>query len=132
MYKRQVINDRIFGSWPRNSQGPLEGYAYSAIDGKQRIETAIAWFSGELLVPASWFAPEDVESPVETEDGPYVSYSGLAIAEQRHQGNSFMLPAVEAKVGTLQEEAEIYLLLNGAGTPQSEAAMANAERVAGS
>lgn len=125
-----VINDRIFGAWPSDRQGPVGGYAYSAIDGKQRIETAIAWFNGELAVPASWFAPGDVETTEETEDGPYVRYTGLAIAERRHQGNSFMLPTVEAKVATLQEEAEIYVLLNGAGTPQSDEAMANATRVA--
>lgn len=126
-----VINDRIFGAWPSDKRGPIGGYAYSAIDGKQRIETAIAWFGGELAVPASWFAPGDVEATEETEDGPYVRYTGLAIAERRHQGNSFMLPTVEAKVATLQEEAEIYVLLNGAGTPQSDEAMANAQRVAG-
>ena len=125
-----VINDRIFGAWPNDKQGPVGGYAYSAIDGKQRIETAIAWFGGEFAVPASWFAPGDVEVTEETEDGPYVRYTGLAIAERRHQGNSFMLPTVEAKVATLQEEAEIYVLLNGAGTPQSAEAMANAARVA--
>ncbi len=126
-----VINDRIFGPWPSDSQGPLGGYAYSAIDGKQRIETAMAWFAGELAVPASWFAPEDIEETEDTEDGPYVRHTGLVIAERRHQGNSFMLPTVEAKVATLEEEAEIYLLLNGAGTPQSDEAMANAQRVAG-
>lgn len=125
-----VINDRIFGPWPSDRNGPLGGYAYAVIDGKQRIETAIAWFNGELAVPASWFASEDVESTEETEDGSYVRYTGLVIAEQRHQGTSFQLPAVEAKVARLEEEAEIYLLVNGAGTPQSEESMANAQRVA--
>lgn len=125
-----VINDRIFGSWPSDRQGPLGGYAYSVIDGKQRIETAMAWFAGEFAVPASWFAAGDVLETETTEDGPYVRYTGLAPAEQRHQGNSFMLPAVEAKVATLEQEAELYLLLNGAGTPQSDEAMANAKRVA--
>ena len=77
-----VINDRIFGAWPNDKRGPSGGYAYSAIDGKQRIETAIAWFGGEFAVPASWFAPGDVEVTEETEDGPYVRYTGLAIAER--------------------------------------------------
>lgn len=125
-----VINDRIFGSWPSDRQGPLGGYAYSVIDGKQRIETAMAWFAGGFAVPASWFAAGDVLETEITEDGPYVRYTGLTLAEQRHQGNSFMLPAVEAKVATLEQEAELYLLLNGAGTPQSDEAMANALRVA--
>lgn len=125
-----VINDRIFGPWPSDRNGPFGGYAYAVIDGKQRIEAAIAWFSGALAVPASWFKPEDVETTEETADGAYVRYTGLALSEQRHQGTTFQLPAVEAKVATLAEEAEIYLLVNGAGTPQSEGSMANAERVA--
>lgn len=125
-----VINDRIFGPWPDDRSGPIGGFAYAAIDGKQRIETAMAWFGGALAVPASWFSPEDVEETEPTEDGPYVRYTGLTPPTQRHQGNGFMLPTVEAKVASLQEEAELYVLLNGAGTPQSDEAMANAQRVA--
>jgi len=125
-----VVNDRIFGSWPKDRRGPLGGYAYSAIDGKQRIETAIAWFAGELAVPASWFPADVVETTEDTEDGPYVRHTGLAASEQRHQGMMFKLPLVEAQVGTLQEEAEIFVLLNGAGTPQTEANIAVAQAVA--
>lgn len=125
-----IINDRIFGLWPSDSSGPVGGYAYAAIDGKQRIETAIAWFAGQFAVPASWFAPEDVVTAEETADGPYVRYTGLSLPEQRHQGNGFHLPTVEAKVATLQEEAELYLLVNGSGTPQTDEAMANAQSVA--
>ena len=127
-----VINDRIFGSWPSDSRGPVGNFAYAAIDGKQRIETAIAWFEGELAVPASWFDPAVVETTEETEDGLYVRHTGLILSERRHQGATFPLPTVEAQAATLEEEAELYLLLNGAGTPQSAEAMANAARVAGS
>lgn len=127
-----VINDRLFSDWPSTKEGPVGGFAYSAIDGKQRIETAIAWFAGEFAVPASWFSPTDYDPAniLETEDGPYISYTGLASHVQRIQGNGFMLPTVEAKVNSLEQEAELYLLLNGAGTPQSDEAMANAQRVA--
>lgn len=127
-----VVNDRIFGPWPSNHTGPMGHFAYSVIDGKQRVETAIAWFEGEFAVPASWFDPASVEITEETEDGPYVRHTGLIASERRHQGNSFHLPTVEAQVATLEEEAELYLLLNGAGTPQSAEAMANAARVANS
>jgi hypothetical protein len=34
-----------------------------------------------------------------------------------------------ARVGTVQEEAAIYLLVNGGGTPQTDADMNNAARV---
>jgi len=125
-----VINDRLFGSWPRDRTGPLGGFAYAVIDGKQRIETAIAWFAGEFAVPASWFPADVVETTENTEDGPYVRISGLSMAEQRHQSMMFQLPTVEAQVATIQEEAELFLLLNGAGTPQSDANISQAQAVA--
>jgi hypothetical protein len=125
-----VVNDRIFGAWPKDRTGPIGGWAYAVIDGKQRIETAVAWFTGQLAVPASWFDPAVVVTTELTDDGPYVRYSGLVMSEQRGQGVQFQLPTVEAQVGTLQEEAELYLLLNGTGTPQSSEALANAARVA--
>lgn len=128
-----IINDRIFGPWPKGGPNgtPAGGYSYSVIDGKQRIETAIAWFEGDLAVPASWLPAETVEATEETDDGPYVRHTGLARSEQRHQGMSFQLPTVEAKVATIEEEASLYLLVNGEGTPQADEDMANAARVAG-
>lgn len=128
-----IINDRIFGPWPEGGPDgtPMGGYSYSVIDGKQRIETAMAWFSGSLAVPASWFPAEVVEETEETDDGPYVRYTGLAQSERRHQGLRFQLPTVEARVSTIEEEATLYLLVNGEGTPQTTENMNNAARVAG-
>lgn len=124
-----VINDRIFGPWPKHF-GRTEGeFSYAVIDGKQRIEAAQAWFGGELAVPASWFDPAMVENPFETEDGLYVYYTGLSTEEQRYQKFNFKLPTVEAKVGTIQEEAEIYLLLNSTGTAHTTQDLVNAARV---
>lgn len=128
-----IINDRLFGPWPDDADGlPVGGFDYAAIDGKQRIETAIAWFAGELTVPASWFPTEAVETTEDTDDGPYVRFTSLILSEQRHQGVSFTLPTVEAKVATIQEEASLYLLVNGAGTAQTVEDLLNAESVANS
>lgn len=126
-----IVNDRLFGPWPDGEDGlPEGGFVYAAIDGKQRIETAIAWFSGALAVPASWFPAEVVETTEDTTDGPYVRHTGLVMSEQFHQGTTFSLPTVEAKVATIQEEASLYLLVNGAGTPQTTEDLANAQTVA--
>lgn len=127
-----IINDRIFGPWPDGGPNgtPTGGFIYSVIDGKQRIETAIAWFQGDLAVPASWFTPEDVETTESTDDGPYVRYTGLTRPGQRWCANRFQLPAMEARVATIQEEASLYLLVNGGGTPQADTDMDNAARVA--
>lgn len=108
---------------------PKGEFSYAVIDGKQRIEAAQAWFGGELAVPASWFDPAMVENPFETEDGLYVYYTGLSTEEQRYQKFNFKLPTVEAKVATIQEEAEIYLLLNSTGAAHTTQDLVNAARV---
>lgn len=127
-----ILNDRIFGSWPKTSGGPVGGFAYAVIDGKQRLEAAIAWFNSNLAVPASWFSPEAVEQTVDTDDGAYVYYNGLAISEQRHTGLLFKLPTVEASLATIQAEAQVYLLVNGEGVPQTDENIANAASIANS
>lgn len=101
------------------------------IDGKQRIETAIAWFGGNLAVPASWFPADAIERTEDTNDGTYVRYTGLSRVEQRHQSRRLQLPTVEAQVSTIEEGAALYLLVNGGGTPQTPESMGNAARVAG-
>lgn len=128
-----IINDRIFGPWPNGGPDgtPLGGYSYAVIDGKQRIETAIAWFGGALAVPASWFPDDVIEMTEDANDGPYVRYTGLNRTEQRHQSMRLQLPTVEAQVGTIEEEAALYLLVNGEGSPQTAESMGNAARVAG-
>lgn len=123
-----ILNDRNTATWQRaNGISPLDTEAplYVCIDGKQRILTVYAWFDNKFGVPASWFAAEDVMT-----DGPYVRYCGLTRSRQlRFCANSSLVVA-EAKVATVQEEAAIYLRVNGGGVPQTDADMANASRVA--
>ena len=104
---------------------------YAVVDGKQRIETIRAWFSGELAVPATWFDADRVVSTVEADDGPYVRFDGLSDTGRRLTDTRFGIPVVEASVTSVAAEAELYLLLNGAGTAHSDADMANAADVAG-
>ena len=107
------------------------GTFYAVVDGKQRIETIRAWFSGELAVPATWFETDLVVTVVETDDGPYVTFDGLSDTGRRLTDTRFGIPVVEASVASVVAEAELYLLLNGAGTAQSDADMANAAHAAG-
>lgn len=107
-----------------------ERFEYAAIDGKQRLETAVAWFFGDLAVPASWFPADLVREPVDTDDGPYVSHAGLDGVGQRHTSNRFLIPVAEASVNTVAEEAVIFGLVNGAGVPQSDDDLERAARVA--
>ncbi|MEU7317471.1 DUF262 domain-containing protein [Streptomyces sp. NPDC007083] len=128
-----IFNDRSTPEWKdANGYDPSDRYEaiYVCIDGQQRVSTAQAWFGDQLAVPASWFAAEDVEQNEDTDDGLYVRWSGLTLPRQRHFANRAHLTVATARVATIQEEAAIYLLVNGSGTPQSEADLANAARVA--
>jgi hypothetical protein len=123
-----IMNDRRWGNWV----GEAPGHRHIAvIDGKQRIETACAWFDGELSVPASWFPPELVQATAETEDGPYTTFDLLTLPGQRFAKFTWKLPRIETHLATVEEEAELYLLVNGGGTPQTQADMDNAAQVAG-
>jgi hypothetical protein len=125
-----IINDRMTLAWERGNPSAELGPAYAMVDGKQRLLTAIAWFTGRFSVPASWFPADQVEVTEDTEDGPYVRFTGLTVVGQRKFMRHSLLPVCEARAGTVAEEAKIYLLVNGSGTAQTDADMANAERVA--
>ncbi|NUP02078.1 MAG: DUF262 domain-containing protein [Nonomuraea sp.] len=128
-----IFNDRSTPEWKAaNGYDPYERDepVYACIDGQQRVSAARAWFAGELAVPASWFAAEDLTQTEDTGDGPYVRWSGLTLPRQRHFANRAHLTVATARVATVQEEAAIYLLVNGGGTPQTDADLANARRIA--
>src|SRR5690349_8384458 len=64
-----VLNDRTL--WPETSLRLARGRLHVAvIDGKQRLLAAVAWFTGELAVPASWFPDDEVTRTEDTDDGP--------------------------------------------------------------
>jgi hypothetical protein len=85
------------------------------------------WFRGDLAVPASWFKPEDIDTTEDTADGPYVRYTGLTQRGQTIMAMSgARLGANTAQVPTVEAEADLYLLVNGGGTAQTEADMAHA------
>lgn len=103
---------------------------YGCIDGKQRLTTAVMWMRGEFAVPASWFPPQSVAATEDTDDGPYVRYTGLTEAGQARSTDRSAIPVGMGEFPSLRAEAGIYLLLNGGGTPQTDVDMDNARRVA--
>ncbi|MGW3196741.1 DUF262 domain-containing protein [Streptomyces sp. NPDC001118] len=128
-----ILNDRTTPEWKQaNGYDPTDRGEpmYACIDGKQRITTTYLWYDDELAVPAGWFPAEDVTAVEDTEDGPYVRYSHLTKAARLKFANRAHLSVAMAKVATIAEEAEIYLLVNGGGTPQTETDMNNAARIA--
>ncbi|MBN9214818.1 MAG: DUF262 domain-containing protein [Microbacterium sp.] len=115
-----TINDR----WSTNGYNGDVGYA--VVDGKQRIETIRGFFADEFSVPADWF--EDEEIADETPDGE-VHFSQLTDRGRRRAEN-WPVPTIQAAIGTVEGEAHLYGLLNGGGTAQTAADMANAREVA--
>jgi hypothetical protein len=129
-----ILNDRTGRGW-RNTEGvdvyQGDNRLWACVDGQQRIRASIAWFMGDLMVPASWFSPENVAYQRDTDDGPYVRYTDLSMPTQRHMGHSAHLPVIECQLPSIKAEAELYLLVNGGGTAQTVADMENAAEVAG-
>lgn len=122
-----IINDRMSSAWERGAElGP----AYAMIDGKQRTLTAFAWYTNEFAVPASWFPADQLATTEDTADGPYVRFDGLTIVGQRRFMRMAHFPVCEARAGSEREEAQIYLLVNGGGTAQTDDDMARAARLA--
>lgn len=123
-----ILNNRMGSAWSATDPDAL--VAYAVVDGRQRLETALAWENGDLAIPASWLPAEWIETVEDCPDGSYVRATGLTVVGGRKMRSRMMLPAAEAQVSSVREEAEIYLLVNGGGTPQSDADMDRAARVA--
>jgi hypothetical protein len=122
-----IVNERPQSMWFDADRNQLPIYA--VIDGQQRLTTMRMFMEDDLLVPASWFRPEMVETVEATEDGPYVRYSGLTRRQQRFLENT-PAPVAVASLTSVADEAAVYLRVNGSGTPQSDEDMARAAAVA--
>lgn len=153
-----VITYASLGSTLR-SGGPREKL-YRVIDGKQRIETVRAFVRCEFLVPAWWWQEEDLHDPTcrERDEADGINYAALS-KRGKMRFDMGKLPANEYNSTTeyvrvapgkgtqgsrdqwiarsrteeemLAAEAIVYGLINGAGTPQTDADMARARSVRG-
>jgi Protein of unknown function DUF262 len=124
-----IINDRPMAMW-YGPTGKCDQPIYAVIDGKQRLTALLMFVTDQLTVPASWFPADRIAATEATSDGPYVRWSRLTVVAQRFFSNT-PIPAAIANVASVEAEAEIYLRVNGSGTPQTAADMTNAARVAG-
>lgn len=125
-----VINDRGDVGWAEGPLGLDEPF-YAVIDGKQRIETMIAWFGGELSVPESWFDPAHIEDSATTRNWPGVTYLNLTLIGQRIFARNANIGVCEGKLPTVGEEAEVFCLVNGEGCPLTSGDVSRAAAIAG-
>jgi len=121
-----ILSDRAHSQWA----GPdldVDGFVWAVVDGKQRLSAAVAWFDDGFGVPASWIAPELIDQIEDTDDGPYLRFSGLTAPGRRWFTNRALFAVAEFRSATTtRDEAEIYLLVNGGGTMQTQADMQRA------
>ena len=132
-----ILADRTNPAWiaahpDRNAENTADESWSACIDGRQRITTAVMLYRSEIAIPASWLPEDHIQSVEQTDDGPYTRFDrltlkGRLVLERR----ASLLVSTAKECATLADEAAMYLLVNGAGTPQSPADLANAARVAG-
>ena len=121
-----VLNDRGTGD---NARAFGNDAMFGVIDGKQRIETMRAWAGDEFSVPADWFDDKDITPEAVDSDG-MITMSGLS-ARGRRMSTRWPMPTVQTSVRTLAAEAEVFRLLNSAGTQQTDDDMARAAHMEG-
>lgn len=126
-----IINDRseagLLQGEP-DEAGHRDDWRYSVIDGKQRITAILAWLRGELTLPRAWFTPEEVSTLAG--DDEYVNRTQLTPEGDRILRQKVRFNVVTANLEDVASDAEVYLLVNRAGAPQTEADLARAESVA--
>lgn len=121
-----VLNRRGSNTaWQRNEGDPGDVW-YACIDGKQRLTTMWMWWNGHLAVPAEWLEDRMVD---EDHRGLLVQVHDLTDVGRRFMDNRFIIPTAEAQLSSLAEEAEVYTLINSAGTAQTAADIARAVEV---
>lgn len=132
--RRNLIKSLLMGIPVGAIVTNLRGYdtnkLYAVVDGKQRIETFRSFAAGDLSVPADWFDAEDVLEAHEEDGVQMVRYGGLARPGQRQFENT-PVATLEAQVKGEAAEAEIFLLINSAGTSQTDEDLARAAAIAG-
>lgn len=114
-----VINNRFRAKFSEPGYSRDRNWAYSIVDGKQRITTILMFIRGEFSVPASWFSPADVIQTEDTEDGPYVRWGGLS-EDERRGFDTLPLGTTEGEFASLAEEEFVFNLVNYGGIAQGE------------
>ena len=125
-----ILSDRTTPQWEKaNGSNPKETGQpmYAVIDGKQRITTAQMWFASEFAVPPRGSIPNTSKQPKRATTDCMCGTAG----SRRPAGRTCALVQVaEAQPAGVEEEAAIYLLVNGGGTPQTSHDMQQAARLA--
>lgn len=125
-----ITNNRFAAGWI-DPDGERD-YRLAVVDGKQRVTTLLMWLDDELTLPAWWIPQDDVANTSDEVDGePHVRRGDLTGTGERILRGRLKLPVAEAQLTTLQEEAELYLLLNRGGVEHTAADLKKAADLLG-
>jgi len=126
-----MLNMRDNHDWKQNEGEPHSlAPSYAVIDGKQRLTTVRMFFDGDLEVPIDWFEPDWIDWSCTARGASVVAWGNFEIHARRYMGQGFSIPVAEARLGSLAEEAEVYGLINSAGTAHTDTELAHARKIA--
>jgi hypothetical protein len=131
-------------------QGYETQSTYRVVDGQQRIRALRAWVAGEFAVPGWWWHATELADG-EAARGRDVTIADLSVRGRRTV-DSWPVPTIETNAASIPHrgedgswkwvdlpagperdawEAELYLLVNFGGVPQTDEDRARAAEVAG-
>ncbi|MEV8334313.1 DUF262 domain-containing protein [Streptomyces niveus] len=116
-----TVNNRAGGQFSDPGYNRRTSASFAVIDGKQRIETLLAFKENSFSVPRSWWRAADLDPQAweDTADGPYVTFRHLT-DEGEARFEMAPLPTDEARLSSVAEETEVFQLINFGGVPQGE------------
>jgi hypothetical protein len=105
-----VINDRFHAGFSHPGYSQDRNWMYAVVDGKQRVTTVQGFVNNEFWIPYEW---------VEDDARGQVYYGDLPLPFQRGFRNTPM-PVAEGQFATLDQEHELFDLVNFGGLAQGE------------
>lgn len=111
-----VINDRFQNASAFTDRGE-QGWCSAVIDGKQRIHAILDFVDNKFAVPAEWFKAENLDVDDDVKE---VYFKDLTKGAQSSFKSATTIPVAEARVSSVEEEKEIFDLINFGGVAQGD------------
>ena len=119
-----IVNQRHLADFHHEGYSDRRNAAYAVVDGKQRITAIVRYLRGGLMVPAAWFAAEDVNGTISTDRGPMGRFIDLTRPRQLDILATPM-STVMGRLSTLDEDQTVFDLVNFGGIPQGQSDFAD-------
>ena len=109
-----MINDRLDADFTGPADfTPKQNIAKAIVDGKQRLTSVFSFIDNDLAIPASWYDADAADDAV-------LHWEDLPVVAHRKFEN-IVIPVVRGSLATLDDERDLFDLINYGGIPQGEA-----------